>query len=216
MKKYVLFDMDGVLVDTEPVHMEIMQEVFAKMGKEITKEYQYQLVGMGALLIWQKLKVDFNLEGNPEDLLQSHKNYFFEVIENKTITMVPGVVDLLENLKQHQYPISLGSSSPVKLIELFTQKTNIAPYFDYKVSSEHVKNGKPFPDIFLHVAELYNVAPEHFVVIEDSKNGTLAAKAAGMKCIGFKSENSGNQDLSAADFIVDDMKDITLNLIDSL
>ncbi|MBC9797362.1 HAD family hydrolase [Sinomicrobium weinanense] len=216
MQKHVIFDMDGVLVDSEPIHMQILGEVLNKMGVTLTREYHFSLVGMGALMIWDKLKKDFSLEGNPADLLDAHKAHFFRVIGDREIPLTDGITDLLSRLKDAGYNLSLGSSSPVKLIDIFMEKVSLRKYFDYMVSSEHVANGKPFPDIFLKISELYTISPDNFVVIEDSRNGVKAAKAAGMQCIGYRNANSGNQDLSAADLIISDFGELPTEKIDML
>ncbi len=201
--------MDGVLVDSEPIHMKILNEYLLTLGAtSVSLEYYFSLVGMGGLLIWQKLIKDFNLHGGASDLYISHKEYFYSVIEAHEIVPVKGVVQFLDRLKKENYFISLGSSSPVRLIDHSVRKIGIRDYFDYLVSSEHVKHGKPYPDIFLKVAELYNMEPSHFLVIEDSHNGVLAAKAAGMTCIGYNNPNSGNQDLTKADIIIGDFNEL--------
>src|SRR5690606_3322721 len=111
----------------------------------------------------------------------------------------------------------LASSSPVKLINIIVDRLEIRHHFDYLVSGEEVERGKPFPDIFLKVAELYNIEPSDSLVIEDSHNGVLAAKAAGMTCIGYKNLNSGNQDLTKADIVIghfDELSDKVLKELD--
>src|SRR5690606_6266409 len=127
---------------------EILNEVLAEKDVAVSLDYYFTLVGMGGLLIWEKLKKDFSLEGEPNDLFVAHKKYFFSVIESKKLLPVNGIKKFLKLLKETNYSISLGSSSPAKLIEHSVQKIGIKKYFDYMVSSEHVKNGKPFPDIF--------------------------------------------------------------------
>ena len=210
MKKHIIFDMDGVLVDSEPVHMKILNEFLVTMeASAVSLEYYFSLVGMGGLLIWEKLINDYGLHGIAPDLYASHKKYFYSVIETHEVQPVKGVIQLLDRLKKENYSISLGSSSPVRLINHSVSKIGIRDYFDYLVSSEHVKHGKPFPDIFLKVAELYNVEPSEFLVIEDSHNGALAAKAAGMTCIGYKNPNSGNQDLTKADIIINHFDELS-------
>lgn len=196
--------------------MEILNEVLEKLNVTISQEYYFSLVGMGGLLIWEKLKKDYNLNDSPDDLFKSHKEYFFNVIETKELPPVNGVKKLLDQLRKEDYFISLGSSSPIKLINHSINKIGIENYFDHLVSSEHVKKGKPFPDIFLKIAEMYTIEPENFTVIEDSHNGVLAAKAAGMKCIGYKNPNSGNQDLSKADLIIDNFNELSSEVIKSL
>lgn len=209
--------MDGVLVDSEPVHMKILNEVLVTMGASaVSLEYYFSLVGMGGLLIWEKLISDYGLQGVAPDLYASHKEYFYSVIETHEVQPVKGVVQFLDRLKKENYSISLGSSSPVRLINHSISKIGIKDYFDYLVSSEHVQHGKPFPDIFLKVAELYKVKPSNFLVIEDSRNGVLAAKAAGMTCIGYKNPNSGDQDLSKADIVIDHFDELNERVLKEL
>ncbi|RAV30609.1 HAD family hydrolase [Sinomicrobium soli] len=207
--KHVIFDMDGVLVDSEPIHMQILGEVMQAKGVHISREYHFGLVGMGALMMWEKLQKDFKLEGGAAELLEAHKSYFFEVIGEREVPLTRGITDLLDRLKAEGVRLSLGSSSPVRLIEIFMEKAGLSGYFDHVVSSEHVARGKPFPDIFLRIAALYGIAPETFVVIEDSTNGVKAARAAGMKAVGYRNPNSGNQDLSLADLLIDDFEEFT-------
>ncbi|WP_461533761.1 HAD family hydrolase [Sinomicrobium sp.] len=214
--KHIIFDMDGVLVDSEPIHMQILEEVMQKRGVHITREYHFDLVGMGALMMWEKLKADFKLEESASTLLESHKAYFFEVIAQREVPLTPGIKEFLDRLKAEGVQLSLGSSSPIRLIDIFMEKAGLSDYFDYVVSSEHVAQGKPFPDIFLRIAELYGLPPEDFVVIEDSTNGVKAARAAGMKAIGYHNPNSGNQDLSSADLLIDDFKELTFDGINTL
>ena len=123
---------------------------------------------------------------------------------------------LLADLKKNNFFLSIASSSPKKLIELITERLQIRHYFDILISGEEVENGKPHPDIFLKAASFYQKAPKFFTVIEDSTNGILAAKAAGMKCIAYRNPNSGKQDLSKADLIIDSFSELNIEVISRL
>ena len=103
--------------------------------------------------------------------------------------------------------MAIASSGLMKNINLILSKLNVESYFSHIVSGEMPKKGKPAPDIFLLAASHFNLSPENCLVIEDSRNGTLAAKAAGMTCVGYINEGSGNQDLSYADLVVDTLID---------
>ena len=113
-------------------------------------------------------------------------------------------------------PIAIASSSPREFIEAVVKKIGIDQYFKILVSGEEIERSKPEPDIFLKAATLLNVSPTECLVVEDSKSGTIAAKKAGMKCIGYQNVNSGNQDLSNADFIVNDIKEIDIRKVSKL
>lgn len=216
MQPYIIFDMDGVLVDSEPFHKQILNKVFDIMGIHFTNEYYNTLVGSDGNSIWNKINADFKLNGVPEKLLKFHKDFFYKELEHNEMPSVTGVIELLESLKKDQFSLSLGSSSPKKLINIVVDRLAIRTYFDQLVSSEDVNKGKPNPDIFLEVANRYQKPSEDFVVIEDSKNGVIAAKTAGMKCIGYRNLNSGIQDLSQADIIVERFSEINGQLLREL
>ena len=117
---------------------------------------------------------------------------------------------MLEEIKTAHLPIAIASSSPKIFIEAVVEKIGIRQYFKILISGEEIERSKPEPDIFLKAALLLNVNPSECLVVEDSKSGTIAAKKAGMKCIGYQNFNSGNQDLSNADFIVNDIREIDI------
>ncbi|WP_335966636.1 HAD family phosphatase [Galbibacter sp. PAP.153] len=208
-KDHFIFDMDGVIVDSEPVHQEILNKVFQELNLEFSVAYHHTLVGMAAIPMWEKIRTDFSIETNARELMNFHKEFLFIEMGKRKIAPVPGVIDLLLRLKKMGISISLASSSPLKLINLFIDQLEIRSYFDYLISGENIERSKPFPDIFLKVANEYGVSPDKFVVIEDSHNGVRAAKAAKMTCIGYKNPNSGNQDLSPADIIITSFTKLT-------
>lgn len=217
MTRYFIFDMDGVLVDSEPMHQQIIHEVFQMLNISLSKEYiEKSLTGMSAIPMWEKVKKEAHRTESVEELLQTHRNYFYQRLPNMKIDEVEGVKQVLQHLKQYGFSLALASSSTRKLINFFTEKIEIAHFFDIIISGDDVRYSKPFPDIFLKVAATYGAPPNRFWVLEDSKNGVLAAKSAGMHCIGFKNINSGNQDLSRADIIIDSMYQITDEFIQNL
>ncbi|NER15526.1 HAD-IA family hydrolase [Leptobacterium flavescens] len=209
MQPYVIFDMDGVLVDSEPFHKQVLARALRELGVELTSEYHNSLIGMAGMPIYKKMISDFELSIHPQELMSFHKGLFYKELENCEVPAVDDVLNLLETLKRENFSLSLGSSSPKKLIDIFVNRLEIGDYFDHLVSSEDVERGKPSPDIFLEIARKYDKNAEEFVVIEDSRNGVIAAKTARMKCIGFKNPNSGNQDLSRADLIIESFSDLS-------
>ncbi|MCX2679608.1 HAD family phosphatase [Galbibacter sp. EGI 63066] len=213
IKDHFIFDMDGVLVDSEPVHQQILNKVFDELNLEFSVDYHHTLVGMAAVPMWGKIRNDFGISIDANELVSFHKEMFFAETENIKVPPVNGVLDFLKRLETLNFNISLASSSPVKLINRFVDELAVRSSFDYLVSGEEVGRSKPFPDIFFKVSEKYNVDPSRFLVIEDSHNGVKAAKAAGMTCIGYQNPNSGNQDLSAADYIVNDFSDMDIQKI---
>jgi len=213
---YVIFDMDGVLVDSEPIHLELEKKVFNEVGLNISDTYHYTLVGMSPKQMWQKICSDFVLKNEAEELLEIEKAIKYSEIQKREIYATDGLLELLGKLKISGFKMSVGSSSTKNLINLFTHKIGVRSYFDFLVSSEDVENGKPFPDIFLKVAQMYSTDPSRCVVIEDSSNGVAAAKAAGMKCVGYRNPSSGNQDLSNADLTISNFNELSVDMLTSI
>ena len=205
---YIIFDMDGVLLDSEPMHQEIIYEVFQLKGIPFDKAYIQTLTGMSAFPMWEKVKRDAQRSESVEELIKFHRDYFFKRLPEVKVPLVPHVKDVLEKFKNEGKHLSLASSSGRKLIDIFTQQTNIAHYFEVIMSGDDVKYSKPNPEIFLKVAQWYGLPATQFTVIEDSTNGVKAAKSAGMQCVGFQNPLSGGQDLSQADLLIHSMQEL--------
>ena len=205
---YIIFDMDGVLLDSEPMHQEIIYETFQLKGIPFDKAYIQTLTGMSAFPMWEKVKRDAQRTESVEELMQFHRDYFFKRLPEMKVPLVPHVKEVLEKFKNEGKHLSLASSSGRKLIDIFTQQTNIAHYFEVMMSGDDVQYSKPNPEIFLKVAQWYELSAGRFTVIEDSTNGVKAAKSAGMQCIGFKNPLSGGQDLSQADRLIHSMQEL--------
>lgn len=213
MEKYIIFDMDGVLVDSEPMHKQIIAMVFRQLGIGVLTSYLFSLSGMSEKPMWRKVKQDFSLSDSVEDLVRLHQEIFAREFPSKEVFAVEGVVDVIKELHRQGWHLSVASSSTLTLIEYFTEKIGVRSYFDFLVSGTQFKESKPSPDIFLNVAERYGISPSHFWVVEDSHFGVTAAKRAGMKCIGYCNPHSGNQDLSQADFQIDKMRQLCETLV---
>ena len=205
---HIIFDMDGVLLDSEPMHQEIIYETFQLKGIPFDKAYIQTLTGMSAYPMWEKVKRDAQRTESVEELMQSHRDYFFKRLPEVKVPLVPHVKEVLEKFKNEGKHLSLASSSARKLIDIFTQQTNIAHYFEVIMSGDDVQYSKPNPEIFLKVAQWYHLPATQFTVIEDSTNGVKAAKSAGMQCIGFQNPLSGGQDLSQADLLIHSMQEL--------
>lgn len=205
---YIIFDMDGVLLDSEPMHQEIIYETFQLEGIPFDKAYIQTLTGMSAFPMWEKVKHDAQRSESVEELIKFHRNYFFKRLPEVKVPLVPHVKDVLEKFKNEGKHLSLASSSGRKLIDIFTQQTNIAHYFEVIMSGDDVQYSKPNPEIFLKVAQWYGLPAAQFTVIEDSTNGVKAAKSAGMQCVGFQNPLSGGQDLSQADLLIHSMQEL--------
>ncbi len=212
----VIFDMDGVIIDSEPIHYKVNQKLYEELEIEVSKEEYNNFIGISNTDHWNHLKEKYNLTDSIEDLIDKQNNQNVKHLQGSDEEPILGIVQLLEDLEINNIKIGLASSSSLRYIKAVTEKFAIDDYFSIMVSGENMDRGKPHPDIFLEAADRLGVDTANCVVIEDSEHGVQAAKSAGMKCIGFINPNSGNQDLSLADSLVDSMKKVTVNMLEAL
>lgn len=196
----VIFDMDGVLVDSEPFHFENETRMFRKLGLDISDEEHSHFTGVATDVMWQQISETRKLPLSVAELTELtvlESNQYFGSLEK--IEPLPGLVDLLEKLVAAEIPLAVATSSDTVTMKNILEKSGLRKYFRFTVCRDDVENSKPEPDVFLHAAKLLDVPPENCLVFEDSRNGIKAAKAAGMVCIAYSGGNSGHQDQSQAD-----------------
>jgi beta-phosphoglucomutase len=198
--KAIIFDMDGVLVDSEPHHVQIEKKLFAELGLNITYKEHCSYMGKATDVMWKEIIRDKNLSLNSKELVEqtveASKRHFASQTD---LAPIPGLVEQLEKLSRKGIPMAVASSSGQEIIDILLEKTGVSIYFEHMVSSELVGGSKPEPDIFLHTAKLLGIKPEECIVIEDSTNGIRAAKAANMFCIAYNGAADGLQNQSLAD-----------------
>jgi HAD superfamily hydrolase (TIGR01509 family) len=206
----VIFDMDGVLADTEVYHFEAIKLILKKIGITIQDEEIHTFVGLAMNKMWERIKNKYNLKKPLQELVDGDTIFRVDYFKNLgKIPPIEGVEALVTGVKKEGLKIAVASSSHPDLIKTILTASGLLQYFPVCLSGFQVKHGKPEPDIFLETAGKLNVKPENCVVIEDSYNGVTAAKRAGMKCIGYRNPSSGNQDLSAADVVINNFAEIT-------
>lgn len=206
MIKAFIFDLDGVIIDSEPLHYEADRIVFREYGVELADGELDVYVGIDARRMVTELRDKYRIKTSLDDLLTKLQCVKLDLLKTWKFDAIDGIKDLISDLINNNIAIAMASSSPMKFIQLAIEKVGISEYFDIIVSGEHVDKSKPEPDIFLRAASLLKVKPSDCLVLEDSVNGVIAAKKAGMKCIAFLNPNSGNQDLSKADKVVTTLK----------
>ena len=210
MIKAVIFDLDGVLIDSEPLHCKADTRLLRELGADPPANYFDRFTGWTDAAMWEAIKTDYHLTKSIDQLMKMQVPIKLNLLQEGDYKAIPGIAELLEEIKTAHLPIAIASSSPKIFIEAVVEKIGIKQYFKILISGEEIERSKPEPDIFLKAALLLNVNPSECLVVEDSKSGTIAAKKAGMKCIGYQNFNSGNQDLSNADFIVNDIREIDI------
>jgi beta-phosphoglucomutase family hydrolase len=203
MIKAIIFDMDGVLVDSEPFHTEIEKQQFRLNGIKISDEEHRNYMGVASDVMWQQISERQSLKFSVENLIEQNRiesiRYFSELTE---IPVMPGLIELLESLQHKNYPVAVASSSFPEIIEMILQKTGLKKYFQVVVSSQEAGKSKPEPDVFLLAARKLNIPPENCLVIEDSANGIRAAHLAGMSCIAYQGPEANPQNQKEADAVI--------------
>jgi len=196
--------MDGVIVDTEPVHRYAYYQHFDELNIQVAETIFTTFTGYSTRNTYQKLKDLFPIDAEVEDLIQRKRTLFNDAFDRKEdLYLIEGVEQLIQDLHRNGMQLIVASSAAKVTIERVFNRFNLHQYFTHIVSGEDFPNSKPHPAIFEYAVSLSTTPRENCIVIEDSTNGIKAAKAAGIFCVGYKSENSKLQDLSLADAIVE-------------
>lgn len=210
----VIFDMDGVIIDTEPIHHYAFVTHFAELGITVSDEEYASFLGKSTRNVYQFLREKYGLPQDVEVLLQRKRELFNQRFDtDPTLDLLPGARALIEDLSQHGVQLALASSASKATIGRVFERFGLAPYFAHVVSGEDFTQSKPDPAIFLHAAELSLTSVTACIVIEDSANGVAAAKAAGIYCVGYASPHSVGQDLRRADLIINHFSELSAEKI---
>ena len=213
----VIFDMDGVLVNSEPLHHEVSLVQFEQLNIEVTNELFATFTGNSNKMIYQKIKDRFQLDHEIEDLIAAKNKLFIEAFDKKEdLHLMSGVKDLILDLYNNGMQLVVASSSEMEIINKVFERFDLDKYFKYKVSGNDFPESKPNPAIFLKAAELAQTPVENCIIIEDSTNGIKAAKAAGIYCIAYKSEGVESQNQSLADSIIHDFKELNYQILKNI
>jgi HAD superfamily hydrolase (TIGR01509 family) len=206
--------MDGVIVDTEPVHHYAYNQHFKQLNIEVTPEMYATFTGNSTKNTYEKLKSHFDITESVPDLVEAKRNLFNDAFDSKEdLYLIDGVEDLIKELHHNGMQLVLASSSANVTIDRVFRRFGLHQYFTHLVSGEDFPNSKPHPAIFEHAAKLSQTSVENCIVIEDSTNGIIAAKAAGIYCIGYDSINTKLQDYSKADKVIKDFSELNFEII---
>ena len=209
MLQTVIFDMDGVIVDTEPVHHYAYFQHFKELNIEVSAEMFASFTGNSTKNVFQKIKDYFQISIETETLVQRKRTIFNEAFDTKEdLFLLEGVEDLIKKLHQSGLQLILASSASKVTIDRVFKRFQLHSYFSHIISGEDFPESKPNPAIFNEAVRLSNTPKENCIIIEDSTNGIKAAHAAGVFCVGYKSVNSHKQDYSLANIVIDKFEDL--------
>lgn len=216
-KEAVIFDMDNLMIDSEPIQSRSFEVVLKEYGKNpfFNENGIVQTVGIGAKDNWLQMQSRYDLQEDIEILIEKKRRVYVELLRQGVAPM-PGFLSLLYHLKDYQLKKAVASSSARENIDLVVAHLNIQEYFDAFISGEQVKRGKPAPDIFLEAASQLRANTSYCVVLEDADSGVQAAKDAGMKVIAVPNRFTQHHDFRKADKIVPSLEYVNWRVISSL
>lgn len=207
MIEAILFDLDGLMVDSEPHSIASWQAVLAKRGVQFDQNALDSVLGQRVVETASTAIRLFHLPERPEDLAQEKVEYQIAHL-NGNVQPMPGLIELLDWVDQSGLKKAVASSGLRRYIDAVLATTHVQDRFDVIISADDVINGKPAPDVFLAAARALNVPPENCLVLEDAPFGVQAAKAAGMMCFAVPNAHSHALDLSLADRVVASLSEV--------
>ncbi|MDU5334117.1 HAD family hydrolase [Enterococcus sp.] len=202
MLEAIIFDMDGVLVDSEYTYFQSKSQILKEAGHEVEESYHFQFMGTTSEYMWEQMKQEFSLPLSVQEYVQEMTALRQAMIKRDGVRVIPHVQAFVKRLSAAGLKLAVASSSSLAEIKVNLAEIGLAEYFSEVVSTEEVKHSKPAPDVYLAAAERIGVKPENCLGIEDTKNGAGAVHNAGMVCVGFANPVFPPQDLAAADRVV--------------
>ena len=209
MIKAVIFDMDGVIVNSEPLHKKAYYNMFKDFKLDVSESLYESFTGKSTYSICEQLCLKFNLSITPYELVNSKRKHFKYIFENdKSFKMIDGAHELIKDYYKNNLKLVLASSASMLTINKVFEKFDLDKFFVAKISGADLKQSKPNPEIFLKAVKISGHNKKDCIVIEDSTNGIIAANSAGIFCVGYKSKNSINQNYSLADLVISNFNQI--------
>ncbi len=209
----VIFDMDGVIIDSEFIHKKAYYDTFRSLGLDVPEALYKTTTGSSTLNAFQKLVDHYDLDEDPKDLVARKRQFFIDYFHNDpSLKLVEGVEDIIKYFHKKGKTLVLASSASMPNIDRVFDRFDLNPYFSAKISGADLKESKPHPEIFEKAATLGNTSRENCIVIEDSDNGITAANKAGIFVFGYANPMCKDQTLENADQVISEFRELK-NLI---
>ncbi|QTE23385.1 HAD family hydrolase [Polaribacter cellanae] len=207
--KCVIFDMDGVIIDSEEIHKKAYYETFVSLSLEVSDALYKSFTGSSTINAFQRLVAHFNLDENPEELVLDKRKRYINFFENDpNLHLVRNVEEIIKYFYEKGIILILASSSAMVNINRVFNRFDLNQYFSAKISGADLKESKPHPEIFNKAAILANIPKENCIVIEDSDNGIKAANDANIFVFGYANKLSEKQTLENADAVIADFLEL--------
>ena len=215
--KAVIFDMDGVIVNSEPIESLALEKMLAEYGKQpiFNKGGLIHVPGVTNDDYWKLLMNTYNINEDVAVLRKKKRKIFVDILKMGIIPM-PGVLELIKKLKKGKIKVGVASSRFLKHVFLILELLEIKNLFNTIIGPAEGIRKKPFPDIYLEAAKTMEVNPGLCIALEDTETGVISAKAAGMKIIAIPNKHTTHQNFSKADKIVDSLSEITIQMLKTL
>jgi HAD superfamily hydrolase (TIGR01509 family) len=208
-----VFDMDGVIADSEPTYREAINLVLAPTGHRMSEQQYDEVIGTSVHFTWRTIQKTFGIEGDVEEYVRRYDQALVELLR-RPLPPLPGVRELLAELRRRRLPAALATSSRKGWAEALLRATALDGAFDAVVWREMVERPKPAPDLFLRAAELVGVEPARCIVLEDTAPGLEAAKNAGMLAVQVRSASTALPPQPHADLVLDSLEHFPLSLLE--
>jgi HAD superfamily hydrolase (TIGR01509 family) len=208
--KAVAFDLDGILIDTEPIFGEAVRRFLDRRRLEFDADFMHTMMGTPAAQSLPRFRERFQLSEPLEVIAAEARDLFFEALGDRPGPLMPGVSEFLEQLRQQRVPFCIATSSGPDFVRKVFGPHGLLDRFDFILTCDDVKRGKPFPDVYQLAAKRFPVAAKELLVFEDSPNGLRAAKAAGANCVIVPHAGTPRHLLDGADAIVPSLKSAEL------
>lgn len=211
-KHFIIFDLDGLLIDSETLYQKATFELCARFGKAPNEEVFKKVIGR-KLQESMRIYVEMmDLPISPQEMFTLMKDYMKNEIRSN-LSLMPGAIEILDTF-YNSFPLALATGSSQEILDVVFERTNIAHYFDVIQSSDEIKNGKPNPEIFLLTMHKLRARPEQCIILEDAENGVIAANKSGAYVVAVPNRFTATYDFSKANIIVNNLFDAATHISD--